>query len=279
MYKTVAPGCLGFGCSFMEAAMPAAAAGFEGYWFSIDSDSRIPAEQTREMLLRSGLRAAGFNLPVEFRRSLDDYERDMAQLPLYARYAAEIGALRCVTWISPVSDTLDFAENFELHRMRLKRAAEILKEHGILLGLEFIGTPVLRKNARYPFIHSLDQMLTLCEAIGTGNCGILMDVWHWDLAGHTRADFAKFTSPDQIVLAHINDAPAGVSKEDQKDGLRGLPGQTGVLRIGDFFEGLQAVGYTGPVLPEPFDASLKELTFEEALSTAMAAINRVWPKP
>ena len=277
MYKALAPGCLGHGRSFKESAETAAKTGYEGFWFDIVGDSAIPVEETKELLTKHNLKAAGFSLPVEFRESMEVFERGMAAFEGHVKYAAEIGARRCVTWIMPSHGTLNFDENFELHRSRLKKAAEVLKEYDMILGLEFISPPKLRKNVKHEFIHTLDGMLELCEAIGTGNCGILMDSWHWDMARHTREDFKKFTSPDQIVLVHINDAPEGIPVEEQEDLIRKLPGETGVLRIGEFFDGLKSVGYEGPVMVEPFEKKLAEMSFEDSLKTTMAAMNKVWP--
>ena len=277
MYKTLAPGCLGHGRSFKESAETASKIGYEGYWFDIVGDSAIPVEETKELLTKHNLKAAGFSLPVEYRESMEVYEKGMVGFEDYVKYAAEIGARRCVTWIFSFHDTLSFDENFELHRSRLKKAAEVLKEYGMIFGLEFLGPPKLRKNVKHEFIHTLDGMLELCDAIGTGNCGILMDSWHWDMAGQTREDFSKFTHPDQVVLVHINDAPEGIPVEEQEDLIRKLPGETGVLRIGEFFDGLQSIGYKGPVMVEPFEKKLSEMSFEDALQTTMAAINKVWP--
>ena len=47
-------------------------------------------------------------------------------------------------------------------------------------------------------------MLELCRAIGTGNMGILMDVWHWDMAGQTFEDFAKFPDESWVVCATVS---------------------------------------------------------------------------
>lgn len=278
MFKTLAPGCIGFGKTFLDAALPAAAHGFEGYWFGLEGDSATPVEQTKEMLSRSGLKAAGFNLTVEFRRELSVFEQGMEKLEDYAHYAAAIGANRCITWLLPSSDTLDYADNFKMHRERLTQICEVLQHYGIRFGMEFIGPYTARRNARYTFIHTLDQTLELCEAIGLDNTGLLLDVWHWDLAGHTRADFAKIKSAEQIILAHINDAPAGVPPDEQMDGVRRLPGETGVLRIADFFDGLKEKGYDGPVMPETFDKTLAALTFDDALKKVMAATQKVWPE-
>ena len=83
------------------------------------------------------------------------------------------------------TNELTYEENFNLHRERLGEAARILKKYGISLGLEFLGPPKLREGKKYEFIHTLDQMLDLCRAIGTGKHG------HTDgclALGYGRAD-------------------------------------------------------------------------------------------
>ena len=50
-------------------------------------------------------------------------------------------------WRSPAT----YLENFKLHARRLRAAAEVLKDHGQRLGLEYVGT----KTSREPVvIHS-----------------------------------------------------------------------------------------------------------------------------
>lgn len=62
------------------------------------------------------------------------------------------------------------------------------------------------------------------------------------------------------------------------DVIRALPGSTGILRIDEFFEGLKNMGYTGPVLAEPFVEELGKMKFEEAVAAVSEAVNKVWPK-
>ena len=276
MYKTISPSDIGHGKSLKDAAEAVSKVGFEGYWLNISEDSKIPVEETNEILKKYNLKAAGFTLPVEFRRDKETFERGLNLLEERAKYAQKIGVRRCVTWILPTHDSLDYNENFELHRTRLTQCCEILKEYNILFGMEFVGTPSIRKDAKHIFIYDLDKMFNLCDAIGTGNVGILMDIWHWDLSGHTTKDFAKFTNPDQVVLVHINDAPLGTNADEQIDSIRKLPGETGVLNIKDFFNGLKSINYKGPVLAEPFEKSLHEMSFESAIKKTIDAINKVW---
>ncbi len=279
MYKTLAPGCIGHReARFMDAAETAARHGFAGYWFDITKDSETSAEQTAALLQKHNLKPAGFGLPVEYRKGEEEYREGMAKLASYLDWAKAVGLERCITWIIPSSDTLTYEENFELHRSRLAPCAQMMKERGILFGLEFLGPKKLRKGVKHEFIHSLPEMLKLCDAIGTGNCGILMDLWHWDLAGQTRDDFAMFKNPNQIVCVHIMDAPEGVPEDEQEDLVRRLPGATGILRAREFFDGLRSVGYEGPVLAEPFEKFLADKTLDEACAIVMDAINMIWPK-
>ena len=277
MYKAVSPGNIGHGLRFLDAAEVTAKAGFEGYLFDIIGDSKAPVSETKEMLAKTGLKAGGFGLPLEYRKDEDTFKEGLSKLEGYAKFAADIGADRCITWILSFSEELPWKENFELHRTRLRQCCEIFKDYGILFGMEFLGPPSMRKGRKYEFIHNLDQMLELCDAIGTDNAGLLLDVWHWDLAGQTKDDFKKITN-EMVALVHIMDAPAGIAVEDQQDGNRCLPGLTGVLRIEEFFDGLKSISYDGPVAPEPFDKTLGEMSYTEALDVVMAAVNKVWIK-
>ena len=277
MYKCYSPGNIGHGGRFKDVAEIGAKAGYEGYFFDIVGDSQIPVEETKEILAKYNWKAGGFALPLEFRTDEKTFEEGFAKLEDYVKYASAIGANRCVTWIFPFSDTYTWEENFEIHRSRLKKCCEVLKEYDMVFGMEFIGPPKLRRGVKHEFIHTLDQMLELCDAIGTGNTGLLLDVWHWDMARQTKDDFKKITNK-QVALVHIMDAPEGIAIEDQEDLIRRLPGETGVLKIADFFDGLISIGYDGPVVCEPFEKKLADMTIEEASATVMAAMNKVWPK-
>ncbi len=277
MYKTLAPGAIAHNCFLGEAAPVAAKAGFEGLWLDLPLEAAPDAGESREILARYGLKAAGFTLPVEFRKGPELYEEGLAVLAKYASYAQAIGMERCITWIFPFSDTMDYGRNFAFHRQRLAGVAAILREHGIRLGLEFIGPKTMREGHRFEFAHTCDQMMELCNAVGTGNVGLLLDVFHWDLAGHGTADFRRIPDASWVVHAHIMDAPAGRTPEEQLDQERCLPGATGVLRTAEFFQGLQSLGYDGPVQPEPFTPSLGDLPFEEAAARVKAALDSVWP--
>ena len=280
MYKCFSSGLLGFGGRSLKDDIPLAVKfGYEGINYDIKSESAAysPAE-FNELLGKNKLKNAGFGLPVEFRKDQKTFEDGLKQLRSYCEFAKKTGTVRCNTWLMPSSDILDYKSNFALHKERLTPIAKTLEEFGIRFGLEFVGPPKSRQGKAYEFIHDLEGLNELLDAIGTSNLGYLLDVYHWDLAGQVYEDFKKIPGKEWVVIAHINDAPAGLSREEQEDLHRELPGATGVLRIDEFFKGLQNLNYDGPVGVEPFSAPLKAMSFEEAAKTAKACMDKVWPK-
>jgi sugar phosphate isomerase/epimerase len=280
MYKCFSSGHLGFPDKSVQDNIPLVVKySYEGIYFDIKREAGAfsPAEFT-ELLAENKLKNGGFGLPVEFRKTREIYEADLQALRTYCEFAKKTGTTRCITWIMPFSDTLDYNSNFLQHKERLTLAAKILEENGIRFGLEFVGPPSLRRGKAHEFIHDLDGLMELLDAIGTSNLGYLLDVYHWDLAGQVFEDFKKIPGPEWIVMAHINDAPRGLSAEEQLDQSRELPGATGVLRIDEFIKGLQNLKYDGPVSVEPFYAPLKSMSFDEAVKTAKLSMDKVWPQ-
>lgn len=276
-YKAISPGNIGHSIPFLQAAAPSAKAGFEGYFFDAGLDFHGEAARTKDLLAQHNLKAAGFFLPVEFRQDLATFEEGVLHLPARARFAREIGITGCVTWIMPFHDTLDFEENYALHKERLTLVCQMLGDEDIRLGLEFVGPKSLRMGKKHEFIHSLGGMLNLCDDIDANTCGLLLDAFHWQLAGQEFGDFNRL-QPQDVVCVHINDAAANVPDHEQQDGVRRLPGTTGVLNLDEFFAGLELLGYDGPVVVEPFEPFLGQIPFEQAARVTLRSMNRVWPK-
>jgi sugar phosphate isomerase/epimerase len=278
MYKSFSSGLLGFSGRSLADDIPLAIKyGYEGINIDIKKDSAAysPSELT-DILAKNKLKSGGFGFPVEFRKDEALYDEGMKQLRSCCEFAKKTGTNRCSTYLMPCSDTLDYKSNFKLHKERLTPAAKILEEYGIRFGFEFVGPPSLRKRKAYEFIHDLDGLNELLDAIGTSNLGYLLDVFHWDLAGQVFDDFKKIPGKKWVVMAHLNDAPSGRTREEQLDQQRELPGTTGVLRVAEFMQGLKNLGYDGPVSVEPFNATLKAMPIEDAVKAAKAGMDKVW---
>jgi sugar phosphate isomerase/epimerase len=213
------------------------------------------------------------SLPVDFRRDDKTFRDALAKLPRLAAGLQRAGALRIGTYLSPSHDTLTYRANFRQHVARLKEVATILKDHGIRLGLEYVGTQLLLVGKRYPFIHTMAEARELITEIGTGNMGLVLDTWHWWTANDTAADILALSNAD-IVSVDLNDAPKGIAKEQQKDNERELPAATGVIDAATFLAALVTIGYDGPIRPEPFNKTLNALDNDPACAAVSAAMHK-----
>ncbi len=228
--------------------------------------SEAPAGEVdalRGELSAKSLTWAATSLSVDFRKDDATFRQGLAALPRLAAGLRRAGADRIGTWIPPSHDELTYRANFDLHATRLREVARILSDHGIRLGLQYVGTQLNLVAKRYPFVHTMAETRELIAAIGTGNVGLVLDTWHWWTAGDTEAEIRALRASD-VVSVDLNDAPAGIPKPQQKDGERELPVATGVIDARTFLKALHATGFDGPVRCEPFNQKLNALDNEPA---------------
>jgi sugar phosphate isomerase/epimerase len=275
MYKALNTGAIGVAGGLTRVVELGGKFGFQGVYFNPAEVVRMGIARAKTLFDNHYVKPAGFGLPVNFRRDEDQFREDLAGLAPLAQVAAELGCRRCSTWLSPASNDLPFKENFELHRRRLTQVAKVLARYNIRFGLEFVGPKTSRAGKKHEFIHTADGMLELCKAIGTGNVGLLLDCWHWYTSGGTVGDFAGWTK-ETIVDVHVNDAPKGIPVDQQRDGVRCLPGETGVIDIKGFLQGLHKLGYDGPVMAEPFSKRVREMKAEDAVRTTKESLDKIW---
>lgn len=278
MYKNLSPGAVGIGGSTEELAALAQKHGFGGLDLNAgqaaDLMEKGELDSLKQLYASHGLRPGGFGLPVDFRKDEAAFEEGLAGLGRLARAAAAVGCLRCPTWILPASDELPFDENFELHRRRLKACAEALGEHGVWLGLEFVGPKTSRAGKKHEFIWDMAGMLELADAIGTGNVGLLLDCWHWYTSEGSVDDILALR-PEQVVYVHVNDAPAGVPLDEHIDNQRAMPGETGVIDIAGFLGALKQIGYDGSITAEPFSPELNAMADDQAAAAVSASLGAI----
>lgn len=281
MYKALSPGAVGVSATNLDAALTAAKiGGFGGVEINPSEIASLVETSGRSAVTArftdAGIKPAAFGLPVEWRGSEDAWQASLNDLPRLAEAAAAIGATRTMTWIMPCSNERQFDENKEFHIKRFTPVAAILADHGLSLGLEFIGPKTLRDTQQFPFIHTMEEMLAMGREIGP-NVGLLLDTYHW-YTSHGTVEQLRALTPAQVVVVHVNDAPLGVAVDDQLDGVRDLPGATGVIDTAGFLQSLSAIGYEGPVIPEPF-VNLSALPSDtERLERIGAAMDDIWRK-
>ncbi len=274
MYATISPDALGIrGLALSEAINLARDAGFAGLAFDSRAASRAIDERglaaVQEQFASAGVQPALWNLPVAWRDE-DQWQADLRELPRLAAAARDLGSTRTTTYMPSGSDERPFRENFAWHVARLRPIAEVLRDEGCRFGIEFIGPKTFRAAFRHEFIYTLDGVMELIAAIGTGNVGVLLDSWHLYASGGLLSDLQRLTNQD-VVVVHVNDAPAGIARDEQIDTVRTLPMETGVIDLIGFMRALQEMGYDGPVMPEPFSQRINDLAATDPRAAAREA--------
>jgi len=209
-------------------------------------------------------------LPDFFREDEAAFEAGLAEFPAVCAANKALGIRGMCTWIAPTAPG-DAAAFRAMHVTRLRKVVEVLEDHGLRLGLEFVA-PMTSRAQGTPFVYDMPGMLELCAEIDAEACGLLLDSYHWYTSHATVADLGALTL-EQVVHVHINDAYPGPIDE-LLDLVRLLPGD-GVIDLDGFLGALDALGYDGPVSVETFDEGLKQVGPEEAARRAGEALGRV----
>jgi sugar phosphate isomerase/epimerase len=271
-------GNLGVSAKLPEAIALAHRFGFE----SVAPDIGFLRSSSESQLseLRDGLKAKNLvwgaaGLSVDFRGGQASFEKGLTNLADEAAALRRAGASRIGTWISPAHKNLTYLANFKQHAARLREVGKVLGDHGVRLGLEYVGPKTSWTAMRYPFIHTMAEMRELIAAIDQPNIGLVLDSWHWYTAHETEADLLALKGSD-VICCDLNDAPAGIATDLQKDLVRELPCATGVIDLKTFLSALAKIGYDGPIRAEPFKAELRRMPAEEAVGLTAKAMKQAF---
>lgn len=256
--------------SLEESIALAADTGFKGVWFDIKTAKSLADEHdvnyVKGLFSSRGIRPGGWGAPVRWQ---DDINRDadLEALAPLAELGAELGNPFTTTGIMPGNDERPFDEQYAFILERLRPYAEVLKAAGVRLGIEFIAPKTLRNRFKHEFIYSMPDMLKLGRDVGTGNVGVLFDVWHHYTAHGTVADVDDITRND-VQVVHVNDAPKGLDIDEQQDHARTLPMETGVIDAPAMIARLDQMGFDGPVIAEPFSARINTIAETDPVAAA-----------
>jgi sugar phosphate isomerase/epimerase len=271
MLKTLGPGAIGIkGLSLQESLKLANNAGFDSIAFDIKEVEQLSGEigvdGVMELFASLGVKPGYWGSPVAWAKD-DQRDADLALLPKRAALARKIGSTRATSGVMPGSNDRDFNENYKWTVERLKAVAAVLNSEGCQLGIEFISPKTLRDTFVYEFIYTLGGTMELAESIGTGNVGLLLDAWHLWQSGGDVSDMEHITAKD-VIAVHVNDAPAGIPRDEQQDLVRCLPMETGVIDIIPFMRKLRDLEYDGPVMPEPFSKRVEAIAENDPVAAA-----------
>lgn len=272
------PGMIGVSANQLEAIDLASKHGFESVEPMTGYISTLGKEQIHDLLANMKEKNVVFGaagLPVDFPNDEEKFSSGMKNFEKQAQALEWAGVTRMGTYIMPGHNSLTHLQNIQLHSRRLREIAQVLQNHGLRFGLEYVGTKTLRDRFKFEFVHTMPETKELIDAIGMANVGFVLDSWHWWNADESAEDILTLRA-SQIVAVDLNDAPAGIPKEKQMDGQRELPLATGVIPAKEFLQALQKLGYDGPVRAEPFNKPLNDLGNDEACATTAAALKKAF---
>jgi sugar phosphate isomerase/epimerase len=277
-YMNLSCGRIGAKATFLESVDLAVKYGFE----AVDPDAKYFAQLSGGELQKlladmkaRNLRFGSGSLPADFRKDEATFSEGLKQLPEFCKALQRAGVWRVSTYVLSFSDDLTYLQNFRTHAYRLRACAQVLKDHGQKLGLEYLGPMTLWRRGKHSFIHSMSEAKELFVAIGTGNVGFHLDSWHWYTAGETEADLLTLRNED-VIAVDLNDAPAGLPLDKQIDSSRELPAATGVIPVKTFLDALRKIDFDGPIHAEPFNAALRALPRDEAVAATAAAMKKAF---
>ena len=271
-------GAIGVSANQREAAELAVRHGFEsvgadGGYLAGMSDGQLA--DLKAWMKDNKLVFGAAGLGVEFRQDQARFEEGLETLPKIGSGLERAGVTRIGTWLMPSSRSMTYVQNFRQHTARLRETAKVLKDHGVRLGLEYVGPKTSWAGSRYPFIHTLGELRELISEIDMRNVGVVLDSWHWWNAGDTVEDLLTLKATD-VIAVDLNDAPSGIPKEQQVDGRRELPCATGVIDVGAFLKALNQIAYDGPVRVEPFNQAVNKMNRDDACAAAAAALRKAF---
>ncbi len=272
------PGRLGVNTGQRETIELAAQFGFESvepFGASLAELSSAENAALLDLLANKKLVWGAAGLSVEFRKEEARFQADMQQLPALARALGRAGVTRVGTWLGPSHSSLTYRANFDQHASRLGAVAKVLSDHGLSLGLEYVGPRTSWTRGRYAFIHTMAETKELLAAIGVNNVGLVLDSWHWYTAEETVEDLMSLQA-SSIIAVDLNDAPKDKEVTQQIDNQRELPLATGVIDLRAFLTALVNLGYDGPIRAEPFNAALNALDNAPAVEKTSAAMKKAF---
>jgi sugar phosphate isomerase/epimerase len=272
MLNTLLAGSIGItGLSLEEQIKLAAAAGFDAVNFNVAevkslADANGGIDYVKNLFASNGIKPGGWGVPVSIG---DDTKRpaQLQDLPELASLAVALGAPGGTSGIMPGNNEREYDAEYAFWLERYKPVAEALKSVGASIGIEFIAPKTIRDRFTYEFIYDMPRMLQFGKDVGTGNVGVLFDLWHHYTA-HGTVEELDLLTKKYVILVHVNDAPKGLEIDEQIDNQRTLPMETGVIPAVEYMRKLKAIGFDGPVGAEPFSDRVNALAAKDPLAAA-----------
>lgn len=280
MFKNLNPSALGISGHQSEIIELALTFGFGGIDLAVADfagQARLRGMPYARRLIDSAkIRLGTFQLPLDWDVEDEQFKKDVARLPEYARAAAEVECTRCVTTLVPAGDKRPYHENFEFHRRRFAEICAVLQPAGIWFGVGFRAAEYLRKDRAFQFIHDLDALTLLLNMVDAPNMGLLLNIWDLIACGGS-VETIRNLPLGQIVAVQVAEMPAEVPLPELDENSRLLPdAENGRIDIAAVLTTLAEFGYNGPVTVTPSRGVFQSRRRDMIVKRTGEALEKVW---
>lgn len=279
MYKNLSPDALGISGRQSELIELALTYGFRG--LDVDAAELIKrsglqgVEEANRYLHSAKLRVNGFRLPADLQADEVAFKADMEKLAAVAEVAKRIGFRCCATTLAPASETLPYHENFETHRVRLGRVAELLAKFEIRLGVGLSPVAAERQGRRFQFIHQAEELVTLLKSVGVPNVGLVLDTWNWRV-GNGRLEQVSELKGQPVVSVRLAEVPEDADLATITPAQRLLPGDRTAAEHAALLRLLAERNYDGPITIAPHPTQVAERNRDTVASKCSGLLDQLW---
>lgn len=229
---------------------------------------------TKQMFDSAKLKLDGFPLPVGWRAEKQQYEAQKNSLGHLLEIASGLGMTH--TWSAIYPDThLAFREDFDLHQERIREVAELLAPKNIRLGLVLLAAPSHRAASSAPFIHDVEQFLSLINTVNHDSVGLVLDTWNWSVGGGTLKELGE-VAVDKLVSVRVAGLKPGVEMSMAGESDRVLPGGEAQIDNGAYIKALDEMNYEGPVSIWPHPELLSSGSRDHAVKSVKQSLDQLW---
>ncbi|MCL6454877.1 MAG: sugar phosphate isomerase/epimerase [Alicyclobacillus sp.] len=245
----------------------AAAAGFLGYELRAPKVDEYlvghSVRDLRELLQSHGVTPLSINAIERF-NTVD--EKRFEEVVKLVRKQAEIAdAIDCPYLVFvPEPGDRPWPDVQALTATRLEQVASQLSSYRVRPLLEFIGFPQFS-------IQTLEQAVSVCEAVHGAEIGIVLDTFHHVIGGGGPKMPSEWV--ERIKLVHLDDVEP-VTSGALSDENRVLPGE-GIGQLAELVSSLRYAGYCGAYSVELFRPAYWDMDPKAVATRAYASAARV----
>jgi 2-keto-myo-inositol isomerase len=232
--------------------------GFEGYELWVEKlTSYLPRgskEELRKLVKQAGIKVPAFCFVGDF-PDMGVHTAEPETARQIFEVLSEIGCDVGIYVVDPY-EGLSREEAMEKAGAKLQRVADIGKDYGMKLAIEFIYT--------LSYLHSLADAIELMERSNRDNVGISLDTFHFYMGGSKLEDVARIPR-GKLYGVHANSCP-DLPKDKMTDKDR-VPPARGVLPYAEIIDACKAQGYDAHLSVEILHDDYWKMSPEDGLES------------